>query len=312
MSICVYADDALQAYNFGRDHPFGPHRLPAFREAFEGRGLKRRACLRTAPMATAEQIEWFHDPDYVAEVRAASRSGSGYLDLGDTPAFPGVFEAAANVVGATLDAVRAVMEGECRRAFVAIGGLHHARRDRAAGFCVFNDCGVAIEALRREHGIRRIAYVDIDAHHGDGVFYAFESDPELFIADIHEDGWFLYPGSGYAAERGQGEAEGTKLNLPVAAGSADPEFYQTWEKVEDFIEAARPEFILFQCGADGLAGDPLTHLRYSPACHRHAAQRLRELAERHCNGRLVALGGGGYDAHNLAQAWCSVIEALIE
>src|SRR6202044_3147635 len=160
--------------------------------------------------ATYEELLAFHTPRYVDFVRERSATGQGFLDAGDTPAFRGVYEAAAYVVGATLNAMDAIMDGRCRRAFVPIAGLHHAARDRAAGFCVFNDCGVAIEQLKNA-GLKHIAYVDIDAHHGDGVFYAFEHDAAVIFADLHEDGRYLYPGTGAAEETGRGAAVGTKL-----------------------------------------------------------------------------------------------------
>ncbi|MFM1891597.1 MAG: hypothetical protein RLZ44_674, partial [Pseudomonadota bacterium] len=202
--------------------------------------------------------------------------------------------------------------GTTRRAFVPIAGLHHARRDQAAGFCVFNDCGVAIETLRQRYGVQRIAYVDIDAHHGDGVFYAFEDDPGLTIVDLHEDGRYLYPGSGAVGETGKGAAKGSKLNVPMPPGADDSAFFQVWPQVEAFVDRARPQFILLQCGADSLAGDPITHLAYSSSAHHHAAARLCALANRHCDGRLLALGGGGYNLDNLADAWCAVVSAMLE
>lgn len=308
--VCV--GEALARYGFGEGHPFGPDRMGAFWNEAQRRGLHARVEVCEPMIAAREEIERFHTGDYVERVIRQSRTGEGYLDCGDTPAFEGVFEAAATVVGSTLDAVRRVMDGTCRRAFVPIAGLHHARRDGAAGFCVFNDCGVAIETLRREYGVRRVAYVDIDAHHGDGVFYAFEDDPDLIFADLHEDGRYLYPGTGRVTETGRGAATGTKLNVPMAPGADHEAFLAAWERVEAFIDDAAPGFILFQCGADSIAGDPITHLRYTPASHAHAARRLCRLAERHCRGRLVALGGGGYDRRNLARAWCAVLEAFAE
>jgi acetoin utilization protein AcuC len=219
-----------------------------------------------------------------------------------------VYEAAADVVGGTLEALAAIVAGPVRRAFIPIGGLHHATRNGAAGFCVFNDCGVAIEAARQRHGLRRVAYVDIDAHHGDGVFYAFEEDPDVVFADLHEDGRFLYPGTGSRSETGRGAAEGTKLNIPLPPGADDTAFMAAWEEVERYIDAARPELILLQCGADSLGGDPLTHLRLTAEAHAHAARRLVVLAERHAGGRLLGMGGGGYNRANLARAWTRVVE----
>jgi acetoin utilization protein AcuC len=203
------------------------------------------------------------------------------------------------------------MSGASRRAFVPIAGLHHAARGGAAGFCVFNDIGVAVERLRAQHGIRRIAYVDIDAHHGDGVFYGFEEDPELIFADTHEDGRYLYPGTGAAQETGRGPAAGSKLNLPLPPGAGDREFLAAWEQIEAHLAAFPTEFILFQCGADSLAGDPIAHLQFSAAAHAHAASRLCALADAQGHGRVLGLGGGGYNRHNLATAWSAVVRAFL-
>lgn len=310
-SVCLYYGAELERYHFGPTHPFGPRRLGAFWEAAVNRSLVARACVCAPVMADVGAIARFHTADYIERVKTQSKLGVGYLDFGDTPAFIGVYEAAGTVVGTTLDAVGRIMGGVCRRAFVPIAGLHHARRDAAAGFCVFNDCGVAIETLRSEYGVRRIAYVDIDAHHGDGVFYAFEDDADLIFADLHEDGRLLYPGTGAAEETGRGAAVGTKLNIPMPAGADDAAFFRQWPRVEQLLREARPEFILLQCGADSVAGDPITHMAYSAKAHFHAAQRLGEIADELGHGRLLTLGGGGYDLDNIAAAWCAVLYALL-
>lgn len=310
--VCVFMGPALADYHFGEQHPFGPRRYGAFADELQRSGLISRVRSQPTAVASVEQIERFHRHDYVERVRAQSQSGTGYLDCGDTPARAGIYEAAATVVGTTLAALDAIVSGHCERAFVPIAGLHHARADAAAGFCVFNDCAVAIETLRRVHGIQRVAYVDIDAHHGDGVFYAYDSDPNVFVADLHEDGNYLYPGTGRREERGCGAAAGTKLNIPMAPGADDAAFFSAWEQVEAFLAEHPPEFILLQCGADSLAGDPITHLRYSEAAHAHAARRLRSIADVCCHGRLLAMGGGGYSLKNLARAWSAVVAAMAE
>jgi len=311
-NLAVYIGEGLAQYGFGQGHPFGLDRHAAFVTEFQKRGLDKQVTLRDPVMADDQAILYFHTSDYLAQVKRQSVTGMGFLDYGDTPAFKGVYEAAGTVVGTTLAAVNTVMNGQAKRAFIPIAGLHHARRDTAAGFCVFNDCGVAIEALRRDHGLRKVAYVDIDAHHGDGVFYGFEDDPDLVFVDFHEDGRFLYPGTGREQETGRGTAAGTKLNIPMPPQADDAQFLQQWERAEAFITQGEPEFILLQCGADSIQGDPITHLAYTPAVHAHTARRLCQLADRICEGRIVAMGGGGYNRTNLANAWCEVVDALLQ
>lgn len=310
--VLLIAGEQIARYGFPNGHPFGPDRHDAFMSELRERGLDQRV-IRGAPReATREELESFHTPAYIDLVRERSVSGLGYLDAGDTPAWKGVYEAASHVVGATLHAVEAVMQGRVRRAFIPIAGLHHATRGSAAGFCVFNDCGVAIEQLRSRYGLRRIAYVDIDAHHGDGVFYSFESDPDLIFADLHEDGRHLYPGTGRSDETGSGAAQGTKINIPLPPGASDQEFHAVWPQVERYVESARPEFILLQCGADSVEGDPLTHMGFSDAVHAHAASSLCAIADRLGHGRVVGMGGGGYNRRNLARAWTGVVQAFLD
>ncbi|HVC28836.1 MAG TPA: acetoin utilization protein AcuC [Gammaproteobacteria bacterium] len=304
-------NDPLQArYGFGDGHPFGYDRFDAFWQEAKSRDIDQHTLPIAARCASHLELETFHAKPYLDFIIQRSKQG-GYLDGGDTPAIPGIYEAASQVVGATLNAVTGVMAGDYQRAFVPIAGLHHAGRDHAAGFCVLNDIGVAIEYLRRVHDLKNIAYVDIDAHHGDGVFYAYESDSDLLFADMHEDGRFLYPGTGRADETGSGAAIGTKLNIPMAPGADDTDFKSAWEQVEAYLRKQRPQFILFQCGADSIEGDPITHLRYTPMAHIHAAARLCILADELCDGRIVGMGGGGYNRRNLALAWSGVVEAFL-
>ena len=302
----------MAAYGFPGGHPFGSDRFQAFYEELTVQELVLNVQSLDAPDATKEQILGFHDAAYLDKVVRLSAAGSGFLDGGDTPATQGIYQAALAVVGATLDAVDRIMEDKLHRALVPIAGLHHAGRGHAAGFCVFNDCGIALEWLRSNWGLKRILYIDIDVHHGDGVFYAFEDDPDAGFIDSHQDGRTLYPGTGHPWETGRGAAEGTKLNISMKPGATDEDFRQAWDKVESYIDHFKPEFILFQCGADGLEGDPIAGLSYSAESHRFAAQRLRAQADRHCAGRILAMGGGGYNRRNLAKAWCAVVDAFCE
>lgn len=311
----VFYGEGLARYGFGGSHPLGTDRLGAFWSRLQSENIANIVVEEPA-LGSEDDALSFHDKEYVDLVRVASKHGGVLLDRGDTPAFRGVFEASLYVVGSTLAALDCVVAGrdksgsKVEHAFNPIGGLHHARRDTAGGFCVFNDIGVAILAAREKYGLKRIAYVDIDAHHGDGVFYEFEDDPLLFFADIHEDGRHLYPGTGSAAETGKGGAAGTKLNIPLQPEANDDDFIAAFGKVEQFVDSARPELIILQCGADGLDGDPITHLRYTAKAHRFAADALHKLAHRHCQGRIVALGGGGYNRANIGSAWVEVVRSF--
>jgi acetoin utilization protein AcuC len=311
----ILLGDELAKYGFGSSHPLNNNRMEAFWNKFKELVPDRSLIEIEVPTTASEEtILSFHDKSYVDLVKQYSQLGSGYLDAGDTPVYKGVFEAAATVVGSSLKALEAVIERKkgSRHAFNPIGGLHHAYRGNASGFCVFNDIGVMILSARHKYGLDRIAYVDIDAHHGDGVYYEFERDPLTFVADIHEDGKYLFPGTGSREERGRGEAEGTKLNVPVAPGSTDIEFVASFKEVEKFIDdIAKPDLIILQCGADCIESDPLTHLRYSPESHKYASRSLHKLAHKYCDGRIIALGGGGYNLNNIGEAWTNVVLSFI-
>ena len=333
MNVILYADDNLDIYGVLDDHPLAIDRQGVFLREAKRRGLLDRVAREPSREASHEEITRFHSDEYVQLVATAEARGlsmldgretvSGITDIvnrvlqrvgicpSDTPVFPGVYRTSAHIVGAALAGLARVMGGQCRRTMQAIGGLHHAGRGHAAGFCVFNDLGVVIETLRQVYGIQRVAYLDIDAHHGDGVFYAFEDDPDLIFADIHQDSRTLYPGTGREDETGKGRAAGTKLNIELQPFSGNAAFMQAWERVEAHFRAFRPEFFVLQCGADGLKGDPLAQLDYTPAVHAHAARRTLLLADEFADGRLMAFGGGGYNRANLARAWTTVLEELV-
>jgi acetoin utilization protein AcuC len=306
--VCVVKGDGLLKYSFPPPHPFNSARAVRFWEELLRQDLGE--VMVEPELADEEALELFHEKSHVESVRKASRLGGGYLDDGDTPAFKGVFEAAEFAVGSTLACVERTLSGEVDHGFNPVGGLHHARRDTSAGFCVFNDIGVAIELLRSK-GIRRVLYVDIDVHHGDGVFYPYEFDSGVFIFDVHESGRFLYPGTGSEGETGGGPAEGTKVNIPLLPGEGDETIKEILPRLEEFAARARPEFVILQCGADSLAGDPIGGLKFSEKFHSRVAKALHDVADEACNGRLVALGGGGYSPDNCARAWTSVVKELV-
>lgn len=310
-SVAIIAGAQLADYHFGEEHAFGPLRHKAFLEGMDRQELTSQVEWLEPVQCDLQSLKSFHNDEFVEMVRQRSEIGTGFLDSGDTPARKGIFEAASTVVGSVLDLIDRVMEKQFRRGFVPIAGLHHGYRDHCSGFCVFNDCAIAIEHLRKRHHLQRILYVDIDAHHGDGVFYNYDSDSNLFIVDFHEDGRFLYPGTGAADETGSGPASGTKMNVPMAMQASDEDFSRLWSEAEAFIRKIKPEFIILQCGADSMKGDPITHLEYSQKSYQLATESLCRIADEFCDGRMVALGGGGYNMENISLAWPVVVRAML-
>ena len=308
---CVFIGNELAKYGFPDGHPFSEQRHEAYYSALKSSGLINKCCIRSPINAEISQLQMFHSNDYISKVQHFSEIGSGYLDGGDTPAFPGIFEAASTVVGTTLAAVDDVMRKNCKHAFNPIGGLHHAQQDTASGFCVFNDCGVAIEYLMNKYALKQVLYVDIDAHHGDGVFYSYEDNEKVIFLDFHQDSATLYPGSGKSTEIGKGNARGTKLNIELPPGSSDKEFLNKWKIAKEFIDQYSPEFVLLQCGVDSMSGDPITDMHYSESTHTFVTHELISYANHHCQGRLVALGGGGYNLNNISKGWSAVTETMI-
>jgi acetoin utilization protein AcuC len=292
----LYVGEALGRYGFPHGHPFGPDRQDAFWKEAQMQGLPQRVELRAPRAATQEEIERFHQHEHVERVRVLSVEGYGSIDYGDTPAYPGVYDASANVVGAALDGLARVMSGETLRTFQPIGGLHHARRAGAAGFCVFNDCGVVVDSLRSQYGVQRVAYVDIDVHHGDGVQAAFWDDPRVLTISLHESGRTLFPGTGFPEEVGGADAKGMAVNVALPAGTGDAGWLRAFHAVvPPLVKAFAPTVLVSQHGCDTHALDPLANLLVSVDGQRKAHAALHALAHDVCRGRWVATGGGGYE-----------------
>ncbi|MGQ9544018.1 MAG: acetoin utilization protein AcuC [Candidatus Bathyarchaeia archaeon] len=309
----MVAGDQLLTYDLGPTHPLRPERLKVTWALLESYGLKSRFETLQPRIATLDELLLFHSKDYVERVREYSRLGYGLLDYGDTPAFKGCYEATSWIVGSSIRAVETVMEGHALHASNLSGGLHHAYPERAAGFCIFNDPAICICFLKVKYGCSRIAYIDIDAHHGDGVMYSFYSDPSVLNIDFHESGRYLYPGSGFTYETGCGEAEGLKINVPLPPRTNDQLYIQAYERVvPPAIEYYRPQIILLQSGADSHKGDPLTHLSITARTYSHIAASIHNLAHEFCDGRIVTFGGGGYSLGNVARCWTTVLSVLAE
>ncbi len=315
----VYSSEEAK-YRFGRSHPMQPERFSLAVELAEAWGLLGAggAVLVAPEEASEAQLLTAHGSAYVAAVKRASddpdgwRSGFG-IGPGDTPAFPGMHEAAALAVGATARALRDVVSGDCARAFSPAGGLHHAHSDRAAGFCVYNDLAVAIAVVSAQYPGTRVAYVDLDAHHGDGVQEAFWERDDVLTISVNESGAYLYPGTGRATEIGSGTGRGFAMNVPLPPDAGDECFSLVLaEIVGPALEAFSPDVIVAQLGADSHRNDPLTHLDTTVAGQFANASKLVEFAEKLAGGRIVATGGGGYDAYSATpRAWACVLAALL-
>ena len=264
--------------------------------------------------ADAATLELVHDPLYIGAVRRAPDDLVGRISLryglgtGDNPVFRRMHESAALVTGASVDAARAVWEGTADRAVNISGGLHHAMADRASGFCIYDDPAVAIAWLLAA-GAKRVAYVDVDVHHGDGVQAAFYDDPRVLTVSLHESGRTLFPGTGFAAETGGPAAQGYSVNVALPAGTGDRGWLRAFGAVVPAVlQRFSPEVIVTQHGCDTHRLDPLANLRMTVQGQRAGLRWLRSLAESTAGGRWVVLGGGGYDAVQVVpRAWTHLI-----
>jgi acetoin utilization protein AcuC len=299
-STAVIWDDALLRYDFGAGHPFDPVRVRLTMELAGQLGVLAAGgvSMISPPPATDAEIETVHDPAYVAVVRHVGRALVPALVFGlgtdDDPVFEGMHEAAALVVGATLAAARSVWSGATTHAVSVAGGHHHAMRSNASGFCVYNDLAVAIRWLL-SRGAERVAYVDLDVHHGDGVQAAFYDDPRVLTISLHENPATLFPGTGLPDETGEGDGEGYAVNVALPAGTADAGWLRAIDAVVlPLLRAFRPTVLVSQHGCDSHRLDPLAHLALSVDGQRQAQLMMHDLAHELCDGRWIATGGGGY------------------
>jgi acetoin utilization protein AcuC len=314
----------LGRYDFGPSHPMQPVRVSLTIALARAAGLLDHPALdRSEPTPLPdEDLLRVHAPELVAAVRRLgadpgratpddeARFGVG---RGDTPAFPGMHEASAAVCGASVDGARAVWSGEARHAFAPAGGLHHAQRGRSAGFCVYNDCSVAIAALL-DAGARRVAYIDVDVHHGDGTQWIHYADPRVMTCSIHESGLYLYPGTGFVREMGEGDAEGTAVNVPMPPLSGTRDWLSALTRVVvPLVEAFEPDVLVTQDGVDSHHLDPLAHVLTTMDAFPAMWAELHRLAHRVCDGRWLALGGGGYELFRVVpRAWALLLAEMLE
>jgi acetoin utilization protein AcuC len=311
----VIWDPSFDAYDFGPDHPFTEKsrwlavRLLEESGFFEPSGESSPRRVSSVPPAGLDDLLRFHSREYLARVeRSGQVAGGPSLDAGDTPSFLGCYAAAAAVAGGTLAGIQGIRDEPGVHAFNPAGGLHHAHAGRASGFCIFNDLAVAIRAFQSASpGHHRVAYIDIDVHHGDGVMYGFYDDGRLLDIDFHQDGRTIFPGTGFPSETGRGDGAGLKVNVPLPPGTGDEAFVPLFERiVPTMVRSYRPELIVLQCGTDAHVGDRLGRLQYTPTAYARAIDRVHALAHELCQGRLVVTGGGGYAPENVSRVLARV------
>ncbi|GAA5172066.1 acetoin utilization protein AcuC [Pseudonocardia eucalypti] len=315
-SPAVVWTPGLLAYRLSDTHPLDPIRLDLTVRLATELGVLDGIDVLTPQPAPDEQIERVHRPEYLSAVKSAPDIpwGAGHgLGTPDNPIFHGMHEASALVCGGSLLAAREIASGRVDRAVNIAGGLHHAMSNEAAGFCVYNDCAVAISWLL-DHGFERIAYVDVDVHHGDGVQAAFAGDPRVLTISVHQHPLTLWPGTGWPGEVGSGDAAGTSVNLPLPPGTRDGAWLRAFRAVVPALLAEfRPSLLVTQCGVDTHHEDPLAELSLSVDGHRAIYQELRGLAEAHANGKWLALGGGGYSLFRVVpRSWTHLMATVLD
>ncbi|WP_130494566.1 acetoin utilization protein AcuC [Motilibacter rhizosphaerae] len=306
-------DEAFLGYDFGPGHPMSPVRLDlTMRLAAELGVLDGVVPLRAEP-ADARLLALAHSADYLDCVHRAGQwpaaaDGTHGIGTDDTPAFARMDEVSAHYVGASVLAAERLWAGAAGHAVNIAGGMHHALSSEAAGFCVYNDAAVAISRLL-ELGAERVAYVDVDVHHGDGVEAAFYDDPRVLTVSLHESGTTLFPGTGFPASSGAGAAEGTAVNVALPAGTGDADWLRAFDAVVPPVLAEfAPQVLVSQHGADSHVSDPLAHLALSLDAQRRSYELLHDLAHAHAGGRWLALGGGGYEVVDVVpRAWTHLL-----
>jgi len=312
----VVWDDKLLGYDLGGSHPLHPIRLDLTIRLATELGVLDGQPLISPTVAPDEELLRVHTREYIEAVKAAPSRGEDLLHgLGtpDNPVFDRMHEASALVVGGSLAAAEQIASGASKRAVNITGGLHHAMAGHAAGFCVYNDCAVAIAWLL-EHGFERIAYVDVDVHHGDGVQAAFYRDPRVLTVSLHQHPMTLWPATGSPRELGEGDGYGTAVNVALPPGTRDRQWLRAFHAVvPSVLRAFRPQLLVTQCGVDTHAEDPLADLSLSVDGHRAAYRALRELAAELTDGRWLALGGGGYSLFRVVpRSWTHLLATVLD
>ncbi len=319
-SVVVVWDEALLAYDFGHGHPMQPVRLELTAALCQQLGLFTApgVTVHVPQVAADDTLELVHTPDYLAAVRRAPQDLMGRLGLrygigtADTPSFPRMHEATARIVTGSVAGALDVWAGRAQHAVNFAGGLHHAMPASGSGFCIYNDAAVAIAALLAA-GAERVAYVDVDVHHGDGVQAAFYDDPRVLTISLHQSGSTLFPGTGHPDEIGAGAGLGGSVNVALPPGTDDAGWLRAFDAVvPGLLRQFRPQLLVTQQGCDSHRSDPLAELDLTVDGQRTSYEALHALAHELCDGRWLALGGGGYQVAGVVpRAWTHLVATAV-
>lgn len=306
-SRLVYSEE-LTRYDFGYEHPMAPGRVRYTIDLARRLGVLDRLELVPPPPVDESLVRAVHDADYIDAVRANVPNAAYGIGTTDNPTFPQMHEISATVAMATVEAARSVWQGEVKRACNVSGGWHHAMPRATSGFCVYNDLAVAIDWLLK-HGAERIAYVDVDVHHGDGVQHIFYHDPRVLTVSLHETPTVLFPGTGFPHETGGPQALGAAVNVALPTGTGDSGWLRAFHAiVPDVLRAFKPQILITQHGCDSHRHDPLADLELTVDGQRASYLALADLADEICDGRWVSTGGGGYAIANVVpRAWTHLL-----
>ena len=304
--------DAFLDHDTGTRHPERPDRLRAIHQRLTESSLWRRSRIIEPTPVDLKLVKRVHATDYVNYFRNACQRGDHTIHTPDCPICPKTYEVARLAAGGVVEAVREVMADHIRNAFCPVRPPgHHAERRRAMGFCFFNNLVVAAEYLRTAHGLQKLAVLDWDVHHGNGTQHHFERDPNTLFISIHQHPHTLFPGTGFEDERGTGQAEGTKINIPMLPGACDEDYRRAFEEtILPTTASFQPEFILASVGFDPHRDDPLAHINLNTPMFAWMAEQVRSLADEICHGRLVTVLEGGYDLKSIADCTQAHMESL--
>jgi len=317
LPLAVLYSDGYLAYDFGHAHALREVRVRLACELIRSSGLfDGRATLLNPTPALEESILRVHERRYVDAVKQLGMSPKeeAYefgLGPGDNPIFPGMYESSALQAGGTVQACELVATGQRARAYNLGGGFHHAMPSKASGFCIFNDVAIGLKHILDRGLVHRVLYVDIDAHHGDGVQHIFYDDPRVLTISLHEDGRFLFPGTGFTDEIGQGNGRGYAVNVPLPPYTRDASYlYAVTEIVPPLARAYRPDLVFTQTGADATYLDPLAHLKLTSRTYEAFGNLIDGLTQELCASRWVAATGGGYDVAACARMWTLIASTM--